>query len=297
MEKLLRTVINEFKKVNKMKGVDFTKRLNSLVEKYNDRSDNAVFAQEVLDEVAKQMAELLKEVNKEKKSFKDLGISYEEKAFYDILKEIAHKFGFEYPEDKLLALSADVKKMIDDKSKYTDWAARTDIKAELQMDLILILAEHGYPPVPQDDVFKEIFEQAENFKKYEKAESEEKSADIEDVAKQINLIATFTAEGKPATHKLNNKISARETRLIPPGSVLDDVENDNEVRILIHNMMELYEGTTILKIVVECQKQFQEKYFSMKGNDWRHLVRDYVRSVTERPDLQENEVFRFSMAG
>ena len=188
MEKLLRTVINEFKKVNKMKGVDFTKRLNSLVEKYNDRSDNAVFAQEVLDEVAKQTAELLKEVNKEKKSFKDLGISYEEKAFYDILKEIAHKFGFEYPEDKLLALSADVKKMIDDKSKYTDWANRTDIKAELQMDLILILAEHGYPPVPQDDVFKEIFEQAENFKKYEKAESEEKVSVDTDLSIPFNMI-------------------------------------------------------------------------------------------------------------
>ena len=37
------------------------------------------------------------------------------------------------------------------------------------MDLILILAENGYPPVPQDEVFKEIFEQAENFKKYEHA--------------------------------------------------------------------------------------------------------------------------------
>ena len=96
-----------------------------------------------------------------------MGITYEEKAFYDILKEIAHKFGFEYPEDKLLVLAAAVKKMVDDKSKYTDWANRSDIKAELQMDLILILAEHGYPPVPQDDVFKEIFEQAENFKKYE----------------------------------------------------------------------------------------------------------------------------------
>ena len=43
-------------------------------------------AEEVLNEVAKQMAELLKEVNKEKNSFKDLGITYEEKAFYDILK-------------------------------------------------------------------------------------------------------------------------------------------------------------------------------------------------------------------
>ena len=173
MEKLLRTVINDFKKVNKIKGVDFTKRLNALVTRYNDRSDNAIFAQEVLDEVAKQMAELLKEVNKEKKSFKELGITYEEKAFYDILKEIAHKFGFEYPEEKLLALSADVKKMVDDKSRYTDWANRSDIKAELQMDLILILAEHGYPPVPQDDVFKEIFEQAENFKKYNSADIEE----------------------------------------------------------------------------------------------------------------------------
>jgi len=167
MEKLLRTVITDFKKVNKKKGVDFTKRLNALVQKYNDRSDNAIFAEEVLNEVARQMAELLKEVNKEKKSFKDLGITYEEKAFYDILKEIAQKFGFEYPEDKLLTLSAAVKQMVDDKSRYTDWANRSDIKAELQMDLILILAEHGYPPVPQDEVFKEIFEQAENFKKYE----------------------------------------------------------------------------------------------------------------------------------
>jgi len=147
-----------------------------------------------LDEVAKQMAELLKEVNKEKKSFKDLGITYEEKAFYDILKEIANKFGFEYPEDKLLKLAAAVKKMIDDKSKYTDWANRTDIKAELQMDLILILADHDYPPVPQDDVFREIFEQAENFKKYEKAESEENSTDVEELAQQISLIAAFTAK-------------------------------------------------------------------------------------------------------
>ncbi len=173
MEKLLRTVITEFKKVNKMKGVDFTKRLNALVNRYNDRSDNAVFAQEVLEEVASKMAELLKEVNQEKQSFKELGITYEEKAFYDILKETAIKFGFEYPHDKLLKLSTAVKAMVDDKSRYTDWANRTDIKAELQMDLILILDEHGYPPVPQDEVFKEIFEQAENFKKYESEANEQ----------------------------------------------------------------------------------------------------------------------------
>lgn len=166
MEKLLKMVISEFKKVNKMKGVDFSKRLNELVAQYNDRSDSGVFADEILTEVANQMAQLLKDINEEKKSFEKLGITFEEKAFYDILKAIAKQFGFDYAEDKLLALSAEVKKIVDDKSKYTDWSKRDDIKAELKMDLILILAEYGYPPVDMDEVYKEIFEQAENFKKY-----------------------------------------------------------------------------------------------------------------------------------
>lgn len=166
MEQLLKKVISEFQKVNKIKGIDFSKRLKELVIKYNDRSDNAVFADEVLTEVANQMADLLKEINSEKSSFEKLGITYEEKAFYDILKAIAKQFSFEYPEEKLLTLAEAIKKIVDDKSKYTDWANRDDIKAELKMDLILILAENGYPPVTNDEVFKEIFEQAENFKKY-----------------------------------------------------------------------------------------------------------------------------------
>lgn len=166
MERLLKTVITEFKKVNKVRGVDFSKRLNALVEKYNSRKDSAVFADEVLTEVANQMADLLKELNKEKRSFLNLGISYEEKAFYDILEAIAKQFGFEYPKDKMLQLAAAIKKIVEDKSKYTDWAARDDIKAELKMDLILVLAEYGYPPVTNDEVYKEILEQAENFKRY-----------------------------------------------------------------------------------------------------------------------------------
>ena len=48
----------------------------------------------------------------------------------------------------------------------TDWNERLDIKAELKMDLIILLGDNGYPPVTKDEVFKEIFEQAENFKKY-----------------------------------------------------------------------------------------------------------------------------------
>lgn len=83
----------------------------------------------------------------------------------------------------------------------------------------------------------------------------------------------------------------------PSGSILYDVEADENVCSLIQNMMELHNGTTIMQIAIECQKEFQQKYFSMKTNDWLHLLCDYVRKVMERPDLQEEEVFRYVMAG
>ncbi|HIQ15017.1 MAG TPA: DUF3387 domain-containing protein, partial [Leucothrix sp.] len=56
--------------------------------------------------------------------------------------------------------------LVDNKAKYTDWNKRDDIKSELKMDLIMLLAEHGYPPVDNNEVYQEVFEQAENFKKF-----------------------------------------------------------------------------------------------------------------------------------
>ncbi|AAZ18726.1 hypothetical protein Psyc_0873 [Psychrobacter arcticus 273-4] len=59
-----------------------------------------------------------------------------------------------------------MKKLIDEKAKYTDWNKRDDIRAELQFDLMVLLDEWGYQPVDSKEVYKEIFEQTENFKKH-----------------------------------------------------------------------------------------------------------------------------------
>lgn len=79
---------------------------------------------------------------------------------------LAQKYDFTYPEDKLITLAQAVKDVVKDKVRYTDWNQREDIKAELKVGLILVLAKHGYPPVDRDEVYKEIFEQAENFKRF-----------------------------------------------------------------------------------------------------------------------------------
>lgn len=168
LQKLLAKAIDDIKKVNKMMGVDFTKRMQSLVEKYNERDEADVLRSEVLEDFTNEILDLFEALRKERESFKDLGIDFEEKAFYDILKALAKKYDFVYPEDKLVPLAQKVKQVVDDKAKYTDWSKRDDLKAELKADLIILLAENDYPPVDRDEVYKEIFEQAENFKKYRK---------------------------------------------------------------------------------------------------------------------------------
>ena len=165
LQQLLAKAIGELKKTNKVKGVDFSKKMNALVEKYNDRDEQDLLRAEVIGDFSDEIIKLYHELRVEMVSFGEMGIDFEEKAFYDILLSLAHKYDFTYPEDKLVELSKEVKKLIDDKARYTDWNKRDDIKAELQFDLMILLDEWGYPPVDSKEVYKEIFEQAENFKK------------------------------------------------------------------------------------------------------------------------------------
>lgn len=67
----------------------------------------------------------------------------------------------------MIELSREIEIAVEGKAKYPDFSAREDIKANLQVDLILLLDKYDYPPVTIDDVYKEILEQAENFKKYQ----------------------------------------------------------------------------------------------------------------------------------
>ena len=166
MEQLLKRVIDSVKKVNKVKAVSFTERLNEIIDIYNDRSDDIVLADEIVTEVAKQLADLFEEIKKD--SVLPDGIpDIEVKAFYDILKSVAERYGFldEYTEEQYIEIAQAVKEKVDDSSQFIDWDKRADIKAQLKVQIILTLSKHGYPPATRDEVFKAIFEQAENFKK------------------------------------------------------------------------------------------------------------------------------------
>jgi type I restriction enzyme R subunit len=165
LQQLLAKVIGEMKKVNRAKGINFSKKMQALVEKYNQRDESDILRSEVYEEMAEQLTNMIWEVHQEFSAGDALGIDFEEKAFYDILKELCAKYDFRYPEDKLIELAKAVKDLVDGQAKFPDWNRRDDIKSALKVGLILLLDEFGYPPVERDEVYVEIFEQAENFKK------------------------------------------------------------------------------------------------------------------------------------
>jgi type I restriction enzyme R subunit len=165
LQQLLARVIGQMRKVNQVKGIDFTKKMQALVARYNDRDQNDILQSNVLDDMAEQLTNLIWEVQQEFSAGDALGITLEEKSFYDILLALCVKYDFRYPEEKLLALAKVIKVLVDEQTRFPDWNKREDIKSALKVELILLLDEFGYPPVERDEVYSEIFDQAQNFKK------------------------------------------------------------------------------------------------------------------------------------
>ena len=168
--KLLRKAIAAYGRTNKVKAIAFDEKLRQVVDAYNNR-DKLVFTSEVVadfvNDLSAQLIQILKELQNDKSSFEKLGISYEEKAFFDILVKVRDDHGFPYEDKKCLILAKKIKELVDDKAQFADWSTRDDIKNQLNMDLTILLYQNGYPPEWDEEVFEKVMEQAENFKKYQ----------------------------------------------------------------------------------------------------------------------------------
>lgn len=167
--KLLRRSITVYVQVNKIKAIEFDKRLRDVVDRYNNR-DKLVFTSEVVEDFVNDLSDeivnIINELHKDRTSFEQMGISFEEKAFYDILVKVRDDHQFKYDDDKCVILARKIKELVDDKSQYTDWSQREDIKNQLNMDLTILLYKNGYPPEWDEEVFEQVMAQAENFRRY-----------------------------------------------------------------------------------------------------------------------------------
>ena len=152
--------------------------MSELADEYNTR-DNLTFTNEVahatidavtdiVDEKVKsltdKLVELFKDLKADSQKFKELGISFEEKAFFDVLVSVRDTHQFEYPEERCIELAKKIKLLVDDMTIYADFINNNNLKSKLSNDLMMLLYKSGYPPVWNQEVFQKIMEQVDNYK-------------------------------------------------------------------------------------------------------------------------------------
>lgn len=168
--KLLRQAIKMFSDTNNIKATVFSQRLKKVVDRYNARNDlgkTQAVVDDVVDGLSAELQKIFSDLKTEQNSYQELGITYDEKAFYDILISVAekHQFKEQLSEDKYIYLAKEIKKLVANKSKYTDWTNRQDVKDELYTDVAILLNKNGFPPQPIDEAYDEIMKQVDNYKK------------------------------------------------------------------------------------------------------------------------------------
>ena len=187
--KMLRKSIAQYKNTNKFAAEKFEDLLKKTLEEYHNRrvalsSAEATQTQkdtvdEIIRNATQQALDILGKLGEDKESFRKLGLTFEEKAFYDILMHMRDAHNFEYGtdrqvgsliiNDKCKVLAQKVKELIDTKSCFADWLSNTNVRAALNQELWFLLDENGYPPEWSEDVFDQIRDQVENYKEHQSA--------------------------------------------------------------------------------------------------------------------------------
>lgn len=181
--KMLRKQISEYSKTNQMAAKKFQEMLEETIKQYHERrkhltTEEAGAAQEetseeIIRSATEQALQILKEMHADRDSFRKVGLTFEEKAFYDILMALREQYNFEYGTDKVVdgvsvndkckSLAQKIKEIIEVKSSFADWLNNQIVRDQLKFDIKVCLIKNGYPPQYSPEVFRKVMEQVENF--------------------------------------------------------------------------------------------------------------------------------------
>lgn len=186
--KMLRKQISEYMRTNQAAAKKYQEMLEETIRFYHERRKHLTAekagetqesaSEEIINNATEQALKILKELQADRESFRKMELTFEEKAFYDILMMLRDKYNFEYGEDKLVdgivindkcrVLARKIKEIIDLKSSFADWLNNQNVRDQLKYDIKVCLIKNKYPPQYSPEVFSKVMEQVEGFKENEK---------------------------------------------------------------------------------------------------------------------------------
>ena len=181
--KMLRKQITEYGKTNQVAAKKFQEMLEETIKQYHERRKHLTAeeagatqehaSEEIIKSATEQALKILRDMQADRDSFRKIGLTFEEKAFYDILMALRDQYNFEYGEDKVVngvmvnekckSLAKKIKEIIDTKSSFADWLNNQIVRDQLKFDIKVCLIKNGYPPQYSAEVFRKVMDQVENF--------------------------------------------------------------------------------------------------------------------------------------
>ena len=150
LKKLLQGVIGGYKHTNIVQSAKFSDMLSDSLSAY---LKGMLSNEEVIEELIK----LAKQIKKAEAEGNELGLSKEEKAFYDALTqpEMVRKA---YSDEEFVALTKELTEQLR-KNRTIDWNKRESARAQMRTMVKRLLRKYNYPPEGQEQALEIVMEQ------------------------------------------------------------------------------------------------------------------------------------------
>ncbi len=152
LKKLIQEQISVFKRTNLVKSELFSEKMARLMNSYvNGQISNAI----VIEELLKMAAAIAEDHN----AGEQLGLTVEEKAFYDALLKPAAIKDF-YSNEALIQITKELTDMLR-KNRTIDWQKRDQARASMRSMVKRLLKKYKYPPEGQEEALNTVIAQCE----------------------------------------------------------------------------------------------------------------------------------------
>ena len=150
LEKLLKERIRKYERTNVVQSQKFSDMLNMALSNY---LKGMLTNEEVIEELLKMAAE----IKKTEEEGNELGLSVEEKAFYDALSSPA---GIKeaYTDEQFVMLTKELTEQLR-RNRTIDWNKKESARAKMRVLVKRLLKKYKYPPEGQEQALQVVMEQ------------------------------------------------------------------------------------------------------------------------------------------
>ena len=179
LERLLKERIHQYQRTNVVQSKKFSDLLNMALSNY---LKGMLTNEEVIEELLKMAAEIKQNEEESNK----LGLSVEEKAFYDALSS-PEGIREAYTDEQFVALTRELTEQLR-KNRTIDWNRKESARAKMRVLVKRLLKKYKYPPEGQEKALETVMEQCNKWADDDENVNERKLANVEDDRDVRNLI-------------------------------------------------------------------------------------------------------------